>query len=589
MKPNQNFLIAMLLSFAVIWGWQYFYVEPHTKMAQLEALHHTASPVINTADLKPFTDTIRTSEVNAKNRILISTPSLSGSINLYGAKFDDLSLKQYHITVDKNSAPIRLLAPQNYQGGYTAEYDFVSNTPNIKDLPNATTKWQLVGANTVLTENTPIQLSYTSNSGLCFERTISVDDKFMFTINDSITNKSSSPITISSYGNISRQEAPKDVKNSYLLHEGLIGVVGDQGLQEKKYKDLKKLEYNAQGQKSVYYPTATGGYIGITDKYWAVTAIPNQLEPFTSSFSYLNNSLEHFQATITSKSITINPNQKISVSNNLFAGAKKVQIINSYQDKYHIEKFNLLIDWGIFSFITKPMFVLIDYLYKLTGNFGAAILLVTVILKIILFPLSNKSYSSMAKMRELQPSIENIKSRYKDDKPAQQKAIIELYRKEKINPMAGCVPMLIQMPIFFALYKVLYITIEMRHAPFFGWIKDLAAPDPTSIFNLFGLLHFQPPHFLMIGVWPILMGVTMFIQMRINPSNSVDPMQAKMLTWMPLVFTFMLSSFPVGLVVYWAWNNTLTIIQQIAIIKKNGGKVELFNNLKALFKSNTKK
>lgn len=551
MKPNQNFLLAMLLSFAVIWAWQYFYVQPHNeayKRAHLVQLHKPTA----TIKLSKFTEADRNISINNNSRIKIDTAELSGTINMQGANFDDLSLKNYHQTVDKNSPPINLLAPDGTANSYVAKFGF-------KTIPNSSL-WQITSTNKILTAQNPVIVELKTKNGLVFERKISLDSKFMFTIQDKITNNNNVAVALEPYAIVARRDASHN-KANYLLHEGLIGVFGQQGLQEKTYNDIKK------SGKTLNFDPATGGFIGITDKYWAVTAIPPQNINFTPSFSYDINSNQHFQATMEESLLTIAPHSSVLLNNMLFAGAKNVQTINAYQDQLHIKKFGLLIDWGIFSLITKPMFFLLDYLYKLTGNFGAAILLVTIILKVALFPLAHKSYESMAKMRLLQPKLASIKERYADDKVKLQQATIELYKKEKINPAAGCLPLFIQMPIFFALYKVLYITIEMRHAPFFGWIKDLAAPDPTSVFNLFGLLPYHVPHFLMIGAWPIIMGFTMFLQMKLNPTPT-DPTQAKIFTWMPLIFTFTLASFPVGLVIYWAWNNILTIIQQIIIMKK---------------------
>lgn len=578
MKPNQNFLVAMLLSFAVIWGWQYFYVQPHNeayKKAHLAALQKQKDSVSpgSISKTTSFTNIDRSTALANNTRLKIDTPELSGSINLAGSCFDDLSLKHYHRTVNNNSPEIALLSPNGTPNSYLAEFGFLApNQTNIQ-TPQNSTLWQIASSNKVLTPQTPIVLKYQDESGLVFERTISIDNKFMFTIEDKITNNSTNIINLQPYARVARRDIPKDSKATYLLHEGLIGVFGDQNLKEKTYKDVKKLDYNQQGKKEIIYDSAIGGFIGITDKYWAIAAIPNQNTSFIGRFAYFDNAAQHFQADMQEQLLTIPPHQTLTVSNKLFAGAKNVQTINAYQDHLKIKKFGLLIDWGMFSLITKPMFFLLDYLYKLTGNFGAAILLVTILLKAALFPLAHKSYESMAKMRLLQPKLVDIKKRYENDKVKLQQATIELYKKEKINPAAGCLPLFIQMPIFFALYKVLYITIEMRHAPFFGWVKDLAAPDPTSIFNLFGLLPYHVPAFLMIGAWPIFMGITMFLQMRLNPVPT-DPMQAKIFTWMPLIFTFTLASFPVGLVIYWAWNNILTILQQIIIMKKQNKHVQ---------------
>lgn len=584
MKYNPNLLIAMLLSFALVWGWQYFYVRPHqnlTKQALLTTNQMPTESAIPSNETK--SEILPASQTIAQDkRVNFETEMLRGSINLSGGRFDDLILKKYHATVDKNSPQIHLLQPTISKNSYIAEFGFAATDNKKVIVPQSDTIWTLDPKTPLLTAQTPIHLTYNSPAGLIFNRWISVDNKYMFTITDNVTNNSQNTTSIAAYGRVARAAIPSHAQSAYLLHEGLIGVAGDEGLQEKKYADVEKLDRDAQGQKKLAFAPAQGGYMGITDKYWAVAVIPPQNATFSSRFIYFDNLPEHFQADLKQKSISIAPKQTINIQNHLFAGAKNVNIIDNYQKNLHIKKFELLIDWGLFSFITRPMFSLIDFLYKITGNFGIAILLVTIILKAALFPLANKSYKSMAKMKLLQPKLETIKQKYPDDKTKQQQAIMDLYKKEKINPVAGCLPMLIQMPIFFALYKVLYITIEMRQAPFFGWIKDLAAPDPTSIFNLFGLLPYHVPQFLMIGAWPIIMGITMFLQMRLNPTPT-EPTQAAIFTWMPLIFTFTLSSFPVGLVIYWAWNNTLTIIQQLLIMKKEGTKIDFWDNIKNLF------
>jgi YidC/Oxa1 family membrane protein insertase len=380
-----------------------------------------------------------------------------------------------------------------------------------------------------------------------------------------------------------------------VLHEGMIGVLGDEGLQELTYANLDKKEPISGGSTvGQIWNSVTGGFLGITDKYWAAAVIPDQTQPFQGSFTSQQGQTADrtYQATVAGASQTLQPGATTEVTQRLFAGAKEVATVDSYHETYGIKNFDLLIDWGWFYFITKPLFKVLDFFFHLFGNFGIAILLVTVLLKILFFPLANKSYRSMAKMKAVQPEMASIRERYGDDKMKQQQALMELYRKEKINPVAGCWPVLIQIPVFFALYKVLFVTIEMRHAPFFGWIRDLAAPDPTSIFNLFGLLPFNPGavpvigHFLLLGVWPILMGITMWLQMKMNPEPP-DPVQKQVFSWMPVIFTFMLGSFPAGLVIYWAWNNLLSVTQQAFIMKRNGVKIELFDNLRKTFSRKT--
>ncbi|WP_273756803.1 membrane protein insertase YidC [Bartonella sp. MM73XJBT] len=608
MEYNRNFFIAIGLSFIVLIAWQFLYVIP--KQAELQkqqiiaqqlskqqsvlstptknfsdpASTHQSSPMID----QPMTSELRNDVLAKTNRIPIKTSELEGSINLVGAQFDDLLLKKYRLTVDKKSPEIALLNPKGFTKTYLAEFGFTSSSLPAGALPQSDTQWQIEGNNTTLTPSTPVTLIYNNGQGQIFRRMISIDDHYMFTIVDSISNEGDKPIYLSSYARVARAAPPEHTNATYLLHEGMIAIAGDT-LKTEKYKALTELDPNPHnGQKSISFSKVTGGWIGITDKYWAVAVIPPQDKEYTSRFIYFDRLQTHYQSDLLGSLLTIAPNETKTITNHLFAGAKQVEIINHYQNDLKIRKFALLIDWGWFDFITKPMFSLIDILYKQTGNFGIAILLVTVLLKTLLFPLANKSYKSMARMKLIQPLLLEIKEKYPDDKTKQQQAIIELYKTEKINPLAGCWPMLVQFPIFFALYKVLYITIEMRHAPFFGWIKDLAAPDPTSIFNLFGFLPYTTPSFLMIGAWPLIMGITMFLQMRMNPSPQ-DQTQAIIFAWMPVIFTFMLASFPVGLVIYWAWNNILSIIQQGIMMKRQGVKIELFDNLKAMWRKSPKK
>ncbi|WP_273760503.1 membrane protein insertase YidC [Bartonella sp. ML70XJBT.G] len=614
MEYNRNFFIAIGLSFIVLIAWQFLHVIP--KQAELQkqqiiaqqlskqqsalststtnfsdpASRHESSPMIDqppTID-QPMTPELRNDVLAKTNRIAIKTSELEGSINLVGAQFDDLLLKKYRLTVDKKSPEIALLNPKGFTKTYLAEFGFTSSSLPAGALPQSDTQWQIEGNNTILTPSTPVTLIYNNGQGQIFRRMISIDDHYMFTIEDSISNEGDKPIYLSSYARVARAAPPEHTNATYLLHEGMIAIAGDT-LKTEKYKALTELDPNPHnGQKSVSFSKLTGGWIGITDKYWAVAVIPPQDKEYTSRFIYFDRLQTHYQSDLLGSLLTIAPNETKTVTNRLFAGAKQVEIINHYQNDLQIKKFALLIDWGWFDFITKPMFSLIDILYKQTGNFGIAILLVTVLLKTLLFPLANKSYKSMARMKLIQPMLLEIKEKYQDDRVKQQQAIIELYKTEKINPLAGCWPMLVQFPIFFALYKVLYITIEMRHAPFFGWIKDLAAPDPTSVFNLFGFLPYTTPSFLMIGAWPLIMGITMFLQMRMNPSPQ-DQTQAIIFAWMPVIFTFMLASFPVGLVIYWAWNNILSIIQQGIMMKRQGVKIELFDNLKAMWRKSPKK
>ncbi|MER8901909.1 membrane protein insertase YidC [Mesorhizobium sp. M0772] len=597
MENNRNFYITIVLSVLILGLWQYFYVLPRSEQqreaarieeqraAEQKKAAEAANPGGTTAPSAPgaipnapgtyvTTPEGRAQEVAKTARVNIDTPSLSGSINLTGARLDDLKLKHYTETVDKTSPQIQLLNPQALPTGYYAEIGFVGSD-TTGTVPGPETVWSVDG-NATLTPATPVTLTFTNDKGLTFKRTISVDGDYMFTVSDAVQNSGSAPVTLSNYGRVIRFDKPA-IASSYVLHEGLIGVTGTEGLQEHKYADIEK--------NKLYTPSkSTDGWLGITDKYWAVTLVPTEKQPFQPHYAYYDNGRPRYQSDFLTDPITIAAGQSATVETEIFAGAKEVNKINAYAQDRQIRLFDRLIDWGWFIWITKPMFYLIDTLYKFFGNFGLAILATTVVVKTLFFPLANKSYASMANMKKVQPKMLEIREKYADDKMKQQQAMMELYKTEKINPLAGCWPVALQIPVFFSLYKVLYITIEMRHAPFFGWVQDLAAPDPTSVFNLFGLLPFAPPAFLPhMGAWAVVMGITMFLQMRMNPTPP-DPTQAQIFTWMPVIFTFMMGSFPAGLVIYWAWNNTLSILQQGVIMKRQGAKIELWDNLTALFR-----
>ncbi|MBK3421345.1 membrane protein insertase YidC, partial [Methylobacterium ajmalii] len=512
-------------------------------------------------------------------RVRIDTPALAGSVALKGGRIDDVLLKNYHETVDNSSPRIELLSPTGSANPYYAEFGWVGQ--NAGQLPGGDTLWTAEGD--ALTPEKPLVLTWDNGAGLTFRRTISVDDKFMFTIADTVENKGANAVSLLPYGLVSRWGKPH-TQGYYVLHEGMIGVLGDKGLQEYTYDKLgKENPLGTPGTRGLSWTGVTGGFLGITDKYWAATAIPDQKTPYTGSFTERDEgATKVYQASSLGEAKQLAPGATVSSEQRLFAGAKEVGAIDGYEKSLSIKRFDLLIDWGWFYFITKPMFKALDFFYRLFGNFGVSILIVTLLLKLLFLPIANRSYVSMAKMKAVQPEMTAIRERYADDKVKQQQAMMELYKKEKINPVAGCWPVLVQIPVFFSLYKVLFVTIEMRHAPFFGWIRDLAAPDPTSLFNLFGLLPYTPPDFLHLGIWPLIMGVTMFVQMKMNPAPP-DPVQAQVFTFMPIIFTFMLGSFPAGLVIYWAWNNTLSVIQQYVIMRRNGVKVELWDNLRSTF------
>lgn len=603
MTDQKNTIIAVVLSALVLIGWQYFVGVPQLEKQKQEQAQQqaqkqpqpgqpatptqTAQPNIpgaapsvpgQTAATPTQQPATRAAAIAATPRVAIDTPSLRGSVSLKGARIDDISLNGYHTTVDPNSPSIVLLSPSGSPEPFYAEFGWVPASGAAK-LPNAETTWTQQGSGT-LTPTKPLTLTWDNGEGLTFRRTISVDDKYLFTIKDDVTNGGSAAISLYPYALISRHGTPH-IEGYYILHEGLVGVMGDKGLQEVTYKKIEE-------EKSQQFDV-TNAWLGITDKYWAATLAPASDAHVKARFSSGTvGALKTYQTDYLQDAQSVAPGATASVSTRLFAGAKEVNVLNNYEKTQNINRFDLMIDWGWFYFITKPMFFVMDYIYRLVGNFGIAILLVTVLVKGLFFPLANKSYASMAKMKAVQPQMQALRERYPDDKVKQQQELMELYKREKINPVAGCLPIIVQIPVFFALYKVLFITIEMRHAPFFGWIKDLSAPDPTNLFTLFGLIPWDPTilpvvgHFLHLGAWPLIMGVTMWAQMKLNPAPP-DPTQKMIFDWMPLIFTFMLASFSAGLVIYWAWNNTLSVLQQSIIMKRNGVKIELFDNIKSMF------
>ncbi|MBK8455855.1 MAG: membrane protein insertase YidC [Phyllobacteriaceae bacterium] len=598
MDNNRNLFLTIAISVIILTLWQVFYMQPRIdaerEAARIEqkaaeagqgagnAAQPGETPVAPAQPGAPATPAApggaalpasRADALALSKRVKIDTPSLAGSISLTGGRIDDLSLKNYHETVDKTSPIIALLNPGELANGYFAETGYFAD-PSIGAVPGPSTSWTAEGEQT-LTPATPVTLTFVNDKGLTFKRTIAVDGKYMFTVSDTVTNGGATPAVVNAYGRATRFDKPS-AAGIWVIHEGMIGVVGDEGLQEVTFSDMEE-------EKEVKPTKTSEGWLGITDKYWGVALVPSAKTPWQGRFSYLTDGRARYQADFSTDPLTIAPGASETVETLVFAGAKQSAEISAYEDERAIKQFSLLIDWGWFYFITKPMYWLIDTLYKFFGNFGIAILVTTVIVKGLFFPLANKQYASMANMKKMQPAMEEIRAKYADDKMRQQQELLELYKREKINPVAGCWPVLLQIPVFFALYKVLYVTIEMRHAPFFGWIQDLAAPDPTSVFNLFGLLPFGVPAYLMIGVWPLLMGITMFLQMRMNPTPP-DPTQAMIFTWMPVMFTFMMAAFPAGLIIYWAWNNLLSIAQQAIIMKRHGAKIELFGNLATLFK-----
>jgi YidC/Oxa1 family membrane protein insertase len=489
-------------------------------------------------------------------RVKIDTPRLHGSLDLLGARFDDLTLANYHETIDPKSPEVVLLTPPGTQDPYLAEFGWVAANPDVK-VPGPQTRWTASGG--PLSPTNPVTLTWDNGQGLIFTRTISVDPNYMFTVHDAVRNTGSAPVKLLPYGLISRTGTPH-VAGYYILHEGLIGYLGG-SLQEVKYSSLSSatpLDY-----------ASNGGWLGFTDKYWLTSLIPPQDAAIKARFTHtVEGGIDRYQADYLGPEVTVAADGTADSSARFFAGAKEVNLLDAYKDS-GIPLFDRAIDFGWFYFLTKPMFLVLQFFYQILGNFGLAILLLTLCVKLLFFPLANKSYNAMSKMKLLQPEIQKLRERFPDDKARQQQEMMALYKRVGANPLAGCLPIVIQIPVFFSLYKVLFVTIEMRHAPFFGWIHDLSAPDPTSFANLFGLLPFSPPHILMIGAWPLIMGLTMFLQQKLNP-QPVDPVQARMFMLLPVVFTYMLAAFPAGLVIYWAWNNLLSIGQQWAIMRRAG-------------------
>ncbi len=612
MNEQRNFILAIGLSIAVLLGWQYFVGVPEmeAERARQEAIESGApapdvagepqgavptpapAPVAPNATGTqsapqivpqpqasvpvpggPGADATRATALAASKRIEIETPSLRGSISLTGARLDDLKIMGYHETVSPESDPITLFSPVGSADPYYVEHGWTVAPGDTVAVPTSTTEWHLKSGRRLI-PGQPIVLSWDNGAGLVFQRTITVDDLYMFNVTQSVKNTGTATVRLYPYALVSRHGVPSGAFNFYILHEGLVGFIGEDGLQEIDYGDVT--------DGNSYSFSATGGWLGITDKYWAAVVAPDQRLPYKARFtSYGDRPV--FQTDFLGSAVAIAPGATGEITSQTFAGAKQVSVVDGYAAQYGLLNFDLLIDWGWFYFITKPMFLLLDWLNGIFGNFGIAILAATVLIKLAFFPLANKAYKSMSGMKKLQPEMVRLRERYKGDRMKQQQELMALYKKEKINPMSGCLPIVIQIPVFFALYKVLFVTIEMRHQPFFGWIQDLSAPDPTSLFNLFGLIPWDPPGLLMIGGWPLVMGFTMFIQMRLNPAPP-DPIQQQIFNWMPLFFTFLLAQFAAGLVIYWAWNNALSVLQQYVIMRRMKVKVELWDNIIAMFR-----
>ncbi|MDP6786343.1 MAG: membrane protein insertase YidC [Rhodospirillales bacterium] len=585
MIDNRNMILAIVLSVAIIIGFEFFNSQrrppapvpgsPGEQVASptpaLPAPGSQTPPAPATAPraelpvppgtavpsvAAPSGDQDRAAILNATPRLKIVSSRLHGSIALKGGRIDDLTLADYHEDLDPTSREIVLFSPHGAENAYLAEFGWVAAGDVL--VPGPDTLWKANRA--ALIPGAPVTLRWDNGQGLRFLKTIALDDDYMFSITRRVENSGTESAAFYPYGFVARTGTP-EVTRFFILHEGLLGVL-EGTLKEVDYDDL-------QEQKVMEQPT-TGGWVGITDKYWLAALVPDQKTPVQTRFTYrAENEIDKYQVDFLGPQMTAKPGGVVETTDHLFAGAKEVKLLDGYTEDLGIERLDLAIDFGWFYFLTKPIFYTLIYLNDFAGNFGVAILLLTIVIKLAFFPLANKSYRAMSKMKKLQPEMLKLRERFGDDKQRINQEMMALYKREKANPAAGCLPMLVQIPVFFALYKVLFVTIEMRHAPFFGWVQDLSAPDPTTMFNLFGLLPFTPPEFLMIGIWPLIMGATMFLQQRLNPTPA-DPIQAKIFMFLPIVFTVLLAPFPAGLVIYWAWNNTLSILQQWVIMRRMG-------------------
>ena len=549
---TRNIIAAISLSAAVILLYTLFFAPPPVTQESIAEKNKTeqSSDAPSLDQKENIAEISREQALSESERIQFENESIIGSISLKGAAIDDLTFKEYNVVLNGDEK-VNLLAPRNAKEGYLIESGFITTDKNVK-IPNSNSIWSVSG-NKKLTAESPIKLTWTNDQGITFEKEISIDDKFLFTVKQRVINSTNNKYDFYSYGQIIRNEAP-EITNFYILHEGLVATLDDE-LIEEDYDDIEEKKFSRTAQK---------GWLGIGDKYWITSLIPPKGKEFKTTFDYKNKFRANFVAT---EPLELNSNSSIEDKMQIIVAAKRVDVIDGYAESLKIDKFDLTIDWGFLYFITKPLFFGIDYFFKLLGNYGLAIIAITICIRLAFFPLANFSFRSMAKMKALTPEMTRLKELHKDDKMKLQQAMMALYKKEKVNPMSGCLPILVQIPVFFALYKVLFVTIEMRHMPFYGWIQDLSERDPTSLFNLFGLLPYDVPSFLMIGAWPIAMGISMFVQMKLNPAPT-DPMQAKIFMFFPLFLTIILAPFPAGLVIYWTVNNILTMAQQVFIMKR---------------------
>jgi len=550
---TRNVIAAISLSAAVIILYSLFFQPDPATIKKNLAEQNKIENNEDTPSLdknENFSKLSRADALKENDRIQFENGSVVGSISLKGAAIDDLTFKEYNVELNKNEK-ITLLSPRNVEDGYLIESGFVSTNKNI-DIPDASTVWEVSG-NNKLTNNNPVKLTWSNTQGITFEKHISLDDQFLFTVKEKIINSSDKSYNFYSYGQIIRNELP-EISGFYILHEGFLSVLDDE-LIEEDYDDI---------QDKKFTQIAQDGFVAISDKFWVTSVIPPKGKEFKTTFDYKNKFRANY---ISTKGIEVKANSSIEEKIQIIVAAKRVNVIDGYAENLNINKFDLAIDWGFMYFITKPLFFVLDYFFKLLGNYGLAIIAVTICIRLAFFPLANFSFKSMGKMKLLAPEMARLKELHKDDKMKLQQAMMALYKKEKVNPMSGCLPILVQIPVFFALYKVLFVTIEMRHMPFYGWIHDLSDRDPTSLFNVFGLIPWDPPSFLLIGAWPIIMGITMWIQQKLNPTPP-DPIQAKIFMFFPVFLTVILAPFPAGLVIYWSFNNIFTMIQQYIVQRK---------------------
>jgi len=571
MIDQRNTILAIVVSLLILVAWEYFFVTAPEPGPSPPASQETRPDVSMSSPLKAPNDISaigittpetsnevnRTIALDSSQRVKINTDSLHGTLSLKGARFDDITLAKYRDTPEQESDEIVLLSPAQAPNPYYAELGWVSADTSLA-LPKSDSLWSKTSKNTVLTPEQSITLTWNGGQNLTFTRTISVDEDYMFTVIEEVSNNASEPVTLFPYGLVARLDTP-DTLGFFILHEGPLGVFNDT-LKEVDYEDIRD-----DGDISM---ETTGGWIGFTDKYWLTALAFDQSTSATAGFRHtLRSGRDRYQTDFRGNAMELPANGNISIKTHFFAGAKEVELLDGYAKNLGVSRFDLAIDFGWFYFLTKPFFYSLIWLRDQLGNFGLAIIAFTVFLRLLVFPLANKQYRAMTKLKALQPEMKQLQERYANDRPRLNQELMELYKREKANPASGCLPILVQIPVFFALYKVLFVSIEMRQAPFYGWIKDLSAPDPTSVFNLFGLLPYDVPSFLTIGAWPIIMGITMWLQQKINPQIA-DPLQAKIMSFLPVIFTVLLATFPAGLVIYWAWSNALGILQQWVIMRR---------------------